>query len=213
MKILTLNCRQWSRDLKKKESTYWVKRAKKIAKLICRENPDIICFQELTFPMTLFIPKEYKKAVPFSISHHIYCKKNFKVALKQWHLHWCRAILTPEDGSTSINVFSVHSHWDDKIYTRVINQILNRFFYASWIINIAGGDWNTDPEVIEPFLRGGVKMRKTNKLTFQNWTKPEQQGSLDYFITLNGSYQVNKLDDFISDHYPVILEDYYETAD
>ena len=210
MKILTLNVRQWSRDLKCKAPTHWKKRAVKIAELIRRENPDIILFQELTFPMTLFIPREYKRATLFSISHHIYCRREYRVWNREWHLHWCKARITycPADTAkeiVAVNVFSVHSHWDRKIYTQVAEQLIDEYKKHRPFVTIAGGDWNVDPDTMERRLRP-LAICRTHEDTFQNWTKFESHGELDYFAYRNCKPQCWLLDDFVSDHKPVILE-------
>lgn len=210
MKILSLNVRQWSRDLNSKAPTYWRKRAKAIKELIEREKPDIILFQELTVPMKWHVlPKGYKRATRFSISHHIYCTNSYLVKEREWHLHWCRALLYNKwsSGITAFNIFSVHSHWDRKIYTKVSEQILSNYKEnrSSYIITIAGGDWNVDPEVMERRLRP-LTLCRTHEETFQNWTKPESHGELDYFAYNHCKPLCRKLDDFVSDHKAVILE-------
>ncbi len=208
LKILQLNVRQWSRDLNREKPTYWRKRAKKIKELIQRENPDIILFQELTVPMKWHVlPKGYKRATRFSISHHIYCRKGYEVVGCEWHIHWCRALL--DIGyNACFNVFSVHSHWNRKIYVKVADQIL-RAYQANknrvWDTTIVGGDWNVDPETMERRLRP-LTLCRTHEETFQNWTKPESHGELDYFAYNHCKPLCRKLDDFVSDHYPVMLE-------
>ena len=204
MKVLSLNCRQWSRDLNRKKPTYWRKRAKTIKELIQRENPDIILFQELTVPMKWHVlPKGYKRATRFSISHHIYCKKEWHIEDREWHIHWCSVAI-----NGMLNVFSVHSHWDRKIYTKVAEQIITmskRYRDQECNITIAGGDWNVEPETMERRLRP-LTLCCTHKDTFQNWTKPESHGELDYFAYRNCKPQCSLLDDFVSDHKPVMLE-------
>lgn len=205
MKILTFNVRQWSRDLNKKLPTYWITRAKGIKKLIESEDPDIILFQEMTFPMTLYIPKGYKKATGLSISHHIYCRKNFNVVWSTFKLHYAQAIIKSIPDMPAVNVFSVHSHWEEKIYKKVANKIYcNLEGYP--IVNIAGGDWNTNPKAVKKLLRPLV-IKSTGKITFQNYEKPEQFDELDYFAissTLNVT-DIQMIDKDLSDHKPVII--------
>ena len=56
MKVLSINVRQWSRDMNPKSEDYWRKRASRIKEMLEKENPDIILVQELTYPMTSCIP-------------------------------------------------------------------------------------------------------------------------------------------------------------
>lgn len=210
MKILTYNVRQWTRDTKKSEPTYWKKRADDIKKFIKEKDPDIIFFQELTFPMTCCVPDGYKRVSGLSISHHIYCKKNIKVKEHEWHIHWCRALLDMGDGNL-VNAFSVHSHWDEKIYKKVATDIFSRLKLdiKDPVLNVCGGDWNVDPEVMEPLL-WSLYIKKTGKETFQNWTKPESHGQLDYFGVwpdVNSDIYLFKKPQ-TSDHDPVMINIY-----
>ena len=211
MKILSLNCRAFYRDLNRKKPTYWRKRAKAIKELIQRENPDIILFQELTVPMKWHVlPKGYKRATLFSISHHVYCRREYEVVGNEWHIHWCRAFIDINQSKTDtfpcINLFSVHSHWDRKIYTKVSDQILAKYkvHKDGKTITIAGGDWNVEPEVMERRMRP-LALCRPHEETFQNWTNIFH-GELDYFAYNHCKPKCHRLDDFVSDHYPVVLE-------
>ena len=194
LKILTFNVRQWTRDLNKSDKFYWKDRAVKMAEFIREQDPDIILFQEMTFKMSLFIPKEYK------------------VKKTSWHIHRCKALIQTTDGDL-INAISVHSHWDEKIYTKVAEQLKKDCISSPKIINIVGGDWNTDPDnmknIIKPYT-----IVKSNTITFHNYTNPEQFGELDYFCIYHLAYdtppkfKIKCFDDQfekISDHLPVIL--------
>ena len=207
MRVLSLNCRQWFRDTKRSQPTYWKKRAIAISDLIRRENPDVILFQEMIFPMTLFIPREYKRATWFSVSHHVYCKREFRVLRREWHMHWAKAIIMKPDYLYCTAFYSVHSHWDRKVYKKVSDQLVkDSTADGAPHRTIMGGDWNTEPESMLRLMRP-LKLRCTGLLTFQNWTKPESRGELDYFavngVTTEGA---TRLTDFVSDHYAVVLE-------
>lgn len=210
MKILSLNCRAFYRDLNKKKPTYWKTRAGLIKKLIIRENPDIILFQELTFPMTCFVlPKGYKRANLWfrpSISHHVYCRREYTVCGSEWHLHWCRSLIADLDDNL-INVFSIHSHWDRDVYKKFAGDITKKVKgYPEPIINIIGGDWNVSPEAMRRLMRP-LSLKTSDECTFQNWGKPEQFGELDYFAYSHCKPTgVVRLDDFVSDHYAVAMQ-------
>lgn len=200
-KVLSFNVRQWSRDLNKKKVGFWRDRAKMIRSLIALANPDIILFQELTYPMTSCIPDGYKKATGCSISHHIYCRKEYKVRSHKWHMRWCKALIdTP---NRSVNVFCVHTHWNEDIYRKTCTEITSNL--EGGIPNIAGGDWNNYPEVIKPLV-DPMSIINTGIPTHRNW-ETNKESELDFFAVWPEMGEVATLSDFgcYSDHKPVIL--------
>jgi len=50
MKILSHNVRVWTRDRDKNSDWYWKLRMERISDVISQIDPDILCFQELSFP-------------------------------------------------------------------------------------------------------------------------------------------------------------------
>lgn len=204
MKVLSYNIRQWSRDINPSKPTYWRNRAMAIHTLIRRENPDIILLQEATWPMVgRCIPEGYKRATGCSISHHIYCRKEYKVLNHEWHMRWCRA--TIYTGKREVNAFSVHTHWEEKIYRKTCTEITSNLIGG--MINVAGGDWNNTPDIISPLV-DPMQLAKTNGTTFLSWEK-ENKAELDYFAcwphTGNATLCLPCSFSF-SDHLPVMLE-------
>lgn len=202
--VLSYNIRQWTRDTNPSKPTYWRKRAREIRALIQRENPDIILLQEATFPMVgLCIPEGYKRATGCSISHHIYCRKEYRVLSHEWHMRWCRA--TIDTGKREVNAFSVHTRWEEDIYRKTCTEITSHL--ECGMQNIAGGDWNNVPDNIEPLVFP-MRLAKTNGTTFLNWEK-ENKAELDYFACWphTGKATLCMPCSFsYSDHLPVMLE-------
>lgn len=201
--VLSYNVRQWTRDINPSKPTYWRKRAKEIRALIARENPDIILLQEATWPMVgQCIPEGYKRATGCSISHHIYCRKEYKVISHEWHMRWCRA--TIDTGKREVNAFSIHTRWEEDIYRKTCTEITSNLIGG--MINVAGGDWNNTPDIISPLV-DPMQLAKTNGTTFLSWEK-KNKAELDYFACWpwTGKATLCLPNSFtVSDHLPVIL--------
>lgn len=204
MKILSFNVRNWTRDTNKKSTRFWRDRARVIATEISLANPDIILFQEMMYPMTEYIPAAYKKATGCSISHHIYCRKAYKVLNHEWHMRWCRAMIRTDMGE-EINVFSVHTRWEEKIYQKTCTEITSHL--EGGMHNIAGGDWNNPPAVIKQLVKPMV-IANTGHITFMNWDDGSE-GELDFFACWpqDGKVETASIPNPypVSDHLPVVL--------
>lgn len=203
MKILSFNVRVWTRNTSKKKAGYWKDRARLIAEEIVRINPDIILFQEMIYPMTNYIPAAYKKATGCSVSHHIYCRKAFQVLSHEWHMRWCRAVIRTDMGE-EINAFSVHTHWDEDIYRKTCTEITSHL--EGGMHNIAGGDWNNIPEVIQPLVKKPMVLARTGHITFQDW-ESGKEAELDFFACWpqDGKAEIASDISRLSDHRPVML--------
>ena len=200
MKVISFNVRQWSRDIKKSELGYWKKRARAIRDWLTIANPDLIFFQELTYPMTCCVPAGYKKATGCSVSHHIYCKEGYKVLNHEWHMRWCRALIETPQGT--VNAFSIHTHWDEKIYRKTCTEITSKL--EGGALNIAGGDWNNEPDAIRPLVQPMMLLR-TGQNTFKNW-ETGKEAEIDFFAIW--PYKASKCAAFpdfgyFSDHKPI----------
>ena len=201
--VLSYNIRQWTRDTNPSKPTYWRKRAKEIRALIQREDPDIILLQEATWPMVgLCIPDGYMRATGFSISHHIYCRKEYKVISHEWHMRWCRALI--DTGKEQVNAFSIHTHWDEKIYVKTCCEVTSALRFEG-VQNIAGGDWNNEPTDRMKTLIQPMTLTTTNADTFMNW-ESGKFAELDYFACFpkgGSATTYGKME--YSDHNPVML--------
>lgn len=204
MKILTYNIRSWYRDTNPKKETYWKTRALAIRHLIYEEEPDIILLQEALCPMTsAVIPQGYVKASGCSISHHIFIRKGLaEVEHREWHLHWCNALLRFPD-ATRLNVCSVHSHWNPKVMSSVEDDLYLK--YREGYPIICGGDWNNTPRDVLINLFP-MSLEGTGEITFRNW-ETGKTAELDYFAYsgLNPDLPRRYGDFTMSDHLPVVI--------
>lgn len=203
MKILSFNVRSWYRDTKKSSPYYWVKRAKAMRKMLEVEDPDIICFQEMLFPMTIFIPKGYRR-VGFSISHHIYVRTGVKATNGRWHVHYVSCVCN------GFKLASVHGRWESDRTDKLCNDLYE------WADGkaIAMGDFNVGVNAL-----ASRYMPKTAREhlgmpyapTFKNF-KTGNEGEIDHCVLLGiipkdyriitDNYGVER----VSDHYPIVLE-------
>ena len=47
MRIVSLNCRVWTRDTDRKSPRWWRRRMERIRRFIADDSPDVICLQEI----------------------------------------------------------------------------------------------------------------------------------------------------------------------
>ena len=220
MKIMSFNAREWSRDIKKSSPYYWKKRMEAMKKMIADNNPDVICFQELSFPACNYIPKGYKR-VGLMINHPIYVRKDTTTKNNSWGIHYSKTNVYL-DASHSVRVINVHSHWNENVIKKTMEDIHNEFSESTKHPVIACGDFNNFIEQIDEIcensfgekytcVREYLKMKKED--TFQNFTKESSHGEIDFFFTthnylsvdfkiIKNGYGVDK----ISDHYPIVLQ-------
>lgn len=203
MKILSFNVRVWTRDTAPEDGgRYWKNRMKKMKDMIIDLDPDIICFQELMFPATLYVPKGYKR-VNVSIQHPIYIKKGMTASNHIFKIHMDAATI-----NGSYRVISVHSHWNQNILKRNEEQI--RELSKGYDKVIACGDFNNDEQQIGLYPHLERVPMIEEKDTFVNFNRPtESHGIIDHFYVRgleNPSacvlYEYGK----VSDHYPILLE-------
>ena len=51
-------------------------------------NPDVICFQEMLFPATRYVPDGYKRVSGLNVSHPIFVRKGLKVNAHSLSIYW-----------------------------------------------------------------------------------------------------------------------------
>lgn len=211
MKIMTFNARVWTRDTKPSSEKYWKTRMEKMKDLINEEKPDILCFQEMMFPATCFIPKGYKR-VGLSVSHSIFVRKSSKIKAKH---HRFRIffeytdIISKEFGD--FRLFNVHTRWEEKVAKKTFSNIIEKMGKKKCILC---GDFNSSIEgVRKNGLTAGFSVREElgleKKDTFQNYTREYQHAEIDHFIIQDVQVPscfkiINSYE--MSDHKPIIIE-------
>lgn len=211
MKIMTFNVGIWTRNAKKSDPNYWKPRMAAMQRMLLITNPDVICFQELWWPATLYIPKCYKKVRGTGLEHPIYVRKGIE-AKGEFHFRWSRATLK------NAIIYNIHSHWDrekiEKDCREIREDYLKSAFYPPSVIC---GDWNNEWEVVESLLpecrniREWMELPKVN--TYQHFKDPTRAAELDFFavpgFAFVKDYQVvtrKFMDRRVSDHYPVVIK-------
>lgn len=202
MKILTFNARIWTRDTtKREEERYWKNRMKKMREMIEKYNPDIICFQEMMFPATCYIPKEYKR-VGLTTQHPIYVKKGLKTSNHSFRIH-----LDTVTVNDKVRIINVHSHWNKKINAET-NQLIEKEATKHKRI-VACGDFNNYESDISLPSYKHVQLEPEGQDTFINFDRPEEShGIIDHFYIKGLKARSAKIiTEYgrISDHYPVLL--------
>ena len=202
MKIFSFNARIWWRD------NDWKKRMEAMKLMLSMEKPDVICFQEMLFPATNYVPDGYKRVGCLNISHPIYVKKGLKATKHKTSVHWESCVVD------KVHVINVHGKWEEKVTKELVSD-LNKSLTGNW--DVACGDYNVELDRLKAEHISMASVRELNGLeaedTFQNWTKPESHGEIDHFMIcgflkipkyriIKSGYGVARL----SDHYPIVME-------
>lgn len=204
MKVLTYNVRQWYRDLDRNKETYWKARQAAIRKQISDYGPDVICVQEMMWPMRC-IPKGYKRATCPSFSHHIYYNPDiYRLINSEWHLHWCRALFADSEGN-EYNVFCVHSHWKEGALESLSRDIWGKVKFGA--VNIVGGDFNAEPAMVARVF-APMQLYHIFHPTFKNWKNSHRNATIDHFCVWPSSTAAEVVcwlnnTKMHSDHYPI----------
>ena len=219
MKVLSFNVGIWTRNTSK-EDYFWKSRANAMNKMISDIEPDVICMQELIWPMTNYIPNNYKKA-GLGVSHHIYInKKTVSVKCHKFLYNIDYAYIEYKNEKKCI--INVHSHWDvDKITKNInqINDIVSKAIEDGYNDIICCGDFNNDLDTLNNLsvkinlinVRDYLNLPKEN--TFIHFYK-DSASEIDFFYINNtkriSSFRIVKEADTnygvnrMSDHLPIL---------
>ena len=175
-------------------------------RMIVDVDPDIICFQEMLYPATRYVPDGYKRVSGINISHPIFVRKGIKYSGHSNSIYWEACVI---DGIWIVNV---HSRWEKEVLERVVRQVNAQLTGR----DLACGDWNVS---LASLQNAGLRMTSARATlgvpeedTFANFNRPrESHGAIDHFF-LNGLTPVSYrmiTDGYgcskISDHYPIVL--------
>lgn len=213
IQVMSFNVGIWTRNCKKEDKTYWRDRMSRIRDFLNTTHPDIICFQELWWPATRYIPKSYKK-VPFTGPHHpIYVAKDSGLKFGKGHFRfrWSWADVG------SIRIFSIHSHWNDRIFKR--NCAAWKKVYEGANASIMAGDFNKPIDQIRIYPQDVASARvccrfEAYEETYRGFDEPKKgpEYEIDHILFRGPltarQYWVEPLtvgdgDILMSDHYPI----------
>ena len=181
--------------------------------MIEEQQPDVICFQELWFPASTYIPDNYKKVVGSGLEHPIYVRRGLVVGQRSFHIHWSMAQVE------GYYIFSIHGHWDRKKTEKLfadIHECINKLSKNQEPSCILTGDynveWNELKELASPLLNIREVLNQERQITYMHFVDNTRVGEIDHFLYCNCtplSYSVfpDKEGKFrISDHYPIVAE-------
>ncbi len=207
LRLLSFNVRTWTRDRDAESDVYWRTRMAAMERMIEDVKPDVICFQEMLFPATRYVPRAYKRVSGVNISHPIFVRKSLKYKNHRLAIRW--EACTVE----GVRIINVHSHWKKDIMKQMVEQVNAQLTGC----DVACGDWNVG---LASLKKAGLQMQSARVLlgipeedTFFNFTRPEKShGPIDHFFLtgltplsyqmITDGYGCSKM----SDHYPIVLE-------
>ena len=186
---------------------FWRTRMEAMERMIVDVNPDVICFQEMLYPATRYVPDGYKRVSGLNVSHPIFVRKGLKVSDHSVSIYWEACVVE------GMRVINVHSHWEKDVMERVVRQVNGQLTGR----DLACGDWNVS---LKSLKDAGLKMVSAREIlnipetdTFANFKRPEQShGAIDHFFVngvepvayrmITDGYGCSKM----SDHFPILLE-------
>ena len=205
--VLSFNVRTWTRDMDRGSEVFWRTRMEAMELMIKDVNPDVICFQEMLYPATRYVPNGYKRVSGLNVSHPIFVRKGLEVKDHSLAIYW--EACTVE----GIRIINVHSRWEREIMNKVVGQVNAQLTGR----DLACGDWNVS---LKPLKDAGLKLSSAREIldipeedTFANFKRPtKSHGAIDHFFVngvepvsyrmITDGYGCSKM----SDHYPIMLE-------
>lgn len=209
LRVLSFNVRTWTRDLDAGSDVFWRTRMEAMERMIEDLGPDVLCFQEMLFPATRYVPDGYRRVSGgVNISHPIFVRRGVKWQDHDVAVRWEACTV---DG---IRIINVHSSWDGEITARTVEQVNEQLTDCE--MAVACGDWNVRLAALQ---KAGLQMESARVLlgipeddTFANFTRPESHGPIDHFFIrgleavsyrmITDPYGCSKM----SDHYPIVLD-------
>jgi endonuclease/exonuclease/phosphatase family metal-dependent hydrolase len=209
LRILSFNVRTWTRDRDADSDVFWRTRMEAMERMIEDLDPDVLCFQEMLFPATRYVPGGYRRVGALNISHPIYVRKGLRARSSEIAIRWQACTVE------GVRIINVHSSWDAEITQRTVEQVNAQL--TSREPALACGDWNVRLATLQ---KVGLQMESARVLlgvpeddTFANFKRPtESHGPIDHFFVrgltplsyrlITNPYGCTKM----SDHYPQLLD-------
>ena len=207
LRILSFNVRTWTRDRDADSDVFWRTRMEAMERMIEDVDPDVLCFQEMLFPATRYVPNGYRRIGAVNISHPIYVRKGLQVRSTDLAIRWQACTVE------GVRIINVHSSWDADITQRTVEQVNAQLTGC----DVACGDWNVR---LASLQKAGLQMESARVLlgvpeddTFANFKRPaESHGPIDHFFVsgstplsyrmITDGYGCSKM----SDHFPILLD-------
>ena len=207
LRILSFNVRTWTRDRDADSDVFWRTRMAAMEQMIEDLDPDVLCFQEMLFPATRYVPDGYRRVGAVNISHPIFVRKGLQVRDTELAMRWQACTVE------GVRIINVHSSWDSEITQRTVEQVNAQLTGR----DVACGDWNVG---LASLQNAGLQMESVRVMlglpeedTFANFKRPaESHGPIDHFFVrglaplsyrlVTDTYGCTKM----SDHYPMLLE-------
>ena len=207
LRILSFNVRTWTRDRDADSGVFWRTRMEAMERMIEDVDPDVLCFQEMLFPATRYVPNGYRRIGAVNISHPIYVRKGLQVRNTELAIRWQACTVE------GVRIINVLASWDADITQRTVEQVNAQLTGC----DVACGDWNVR---LASLQKAGLQMESARMLlgvpeddTFANFKRPaESHGPIDHFFVrgstplsyrmITDGYGCSKM----SDHYPILLD-------
>lgn len=207
LRILSFNVRTWTRDRDADSDVFWRTHMEAMERMIEDVDPDVLCFQEMLFPATRYVPNGYRRIGAVNISHPIYVRKGLQVRNTDLAIRWQACTVE------GVRIINVHSSWDADITQRTVEQVNAQLTGC----DVACGDWNVR---LASLQKAELQMESARVLlgvpeddTFANFKRPaESHGPIDHFFVrgstplsyrmITDGYGCSKM----SDHYPILLD-------
>lgn len=216
LKIVSLNVRLWTKENNPFKPHFWLWRTFKQARLFRRENPDIICLQEVEKPVGKFLLGvwDYKgfftdTRIPIYVRKH-FCAEGFGGS-NTTNGHGFSRIMLFLDKDIFV-IQNSHYSWEPKY----IEQELKCWYPGYTIIC---GDMNTSKEGFinnlknYSYLKDGdfiIYPKEPEGPTYISYTEPQKNyGDIDHFGYIGHNppkAEVTILPDKVSDHFPILAK-------
>jgi len=227
LKILSLNVRLWTKENNPFKPHFWLWRTLKQAKLFHRENPDIICLQEVQKPVGKFLLRLWKYKGFFTDTRiPIYIKKpllqpskggydfypHFSGGTSKENGHGTSSVdfYQPEAVHRSFSIQNCHHSWETDKFTEEIKD-------GYWEPTIFCGDMNISRDRFIQQLKDitwlsdkelTVYPKTPEGPTYVSYGEPlKYRGDIDQFGYVGKNPPKAKviiLPDKVSDHFPIL---------